>query len=76
MGSHTRKIVSYSNVAFIRKILDSHGVSSASQMYDIFRCASDFDRNSRHLMPTTLNCGATGRVSILDTYSIGALVHC
>ena len=29
-------------------------------MYDIFGCASDFAHNFRHLMPTTLNCGATG----------------
>ena len=28
-------------------------------MYDIFGCASDFAHNFRHLMPTTLNCGAT-----------------
>ena len=30
-------------------------------MYDIFRCASDFAHNFRHLMPTTLNCGATSK---------------
>ena len=28
-------------------------------MYDIFGYASDFAHNFRHLMPTTLNCGAT-----------------
>ena len=28
-------------------------------MYAIFGCASDFAYNFRHLMPTTLNCGAT-----------------
>ncbi len=35
-------------------------------MYDIFGGASDFAHNFRHLMLTTLNCGATrmGFVSI------------
>ena len=32
-------------------------------MYDIFGCASDFAHNFRHLMPTTLNCGATSIVN-------------
>ena len=32
-------------------------------MYDIFGCASDFAHNFRHLMPTTLNCGATELLS-------------
>ena len=32
-------------------------------MYDIFRCAFDFDRKSGHLMSTTLNCSATVKAS-------------
>ena len=35
------------------------GFRGALPMYDIFGCASDFAHNFRHLMPTTLNCGAT-----------------
>ena len=35
------------------------GFRGVLPMYDIFGCASDFAHNFRHLMPTTLNCGAT-----------------
>ena len=36
------------------------GFRGVLAIYDIFGCASDFTHNFRHLMPTTLNCGATG----------------
>ena len=32
-------------------------------MYDVFGCALDFAHNFRHLMLTTLNCGATRQVA-------------
>ena len=35
------------------------GFRGVLAIYDIFGCASDFTHNFRHLMPTTLNCGAT-----------------
>ena len=35
------------------------GFRGVLPMYDIFGCVSDFAHNFRHLMPTTLNCGAT-----------------
>ncbi len=51
------------------------GVRGVLPMYHIFGCASDFAHNFRHLMPTTLNCGATGCcnpykniISVFDGY--------
>ena len=35
------------------------GFRDVLPMYDILGCASDFAHNFRHLMSTTLNCGAT-----------------
>ena len=46
-------------------------------MYNIFRCAFDFDRNSGHLTPTTLNCGITrkfelGKIDIITVVEANA----
>ena len=40
------------------------GIRGVLPMYNIFRCAPDFAHNFRHLMPTTLNCGATKRFNV------------
>ena len=45
------------------------GFRGVLPMYDIFGCASDFAHNFRHLMPTTLNCGAT-QMSDKAVYSL------
>ena len=45
------------------------GFRGALPMYDIFGCASDFAHNFRHLMPTTLNCGATMTVEIAGKFA-------
>ena len=46
-------------------------------MYDIFGCASDFAHNFRHLMPTTLNCGATVKTfgNIKDVIQLKHLLY-
>ena len=46
------------------------GFRGVLPMYAIFGCASDFGYNFRHLMPTTLNCGATARPVTLLHLSI------
>ena len=43
-------------------------------MYDIFGCASDFAHNFRHLMLTTLNCGATYHVQ-MSYKAVYSLIH-
>ena len=42
------------------------GFRGVLPMYDIFGCASDFAHNFRHLMPATLNCGATETLDSVD----------
>ena len=40
-------------------------------MYDIFGCTSDFAHDFRHLMPTTLNCGATSIFRLTKNAELG-----
>ena len=46
------------------------GFRGVLPMYAIFGCASDFGYNFRHLMPTTLNCGATSYSSRHTPYAV------
>ena len=59
IGTQACKIVHTATRHSSEKSSMNTGFRGALPMYDIFGCASDFAHNFRHLMPTTLNCGAT-----------------
>ena len=59
IGTQACKIVHTATRHLSEKSSMNTGFRGVLPMYDIFGCASDFAHNFRHLMPTTLNCGAT-----------------